>query len=458
VRIVLRPTLRTPPLPFELALAVAVAVAFADSSIVVLALPELYVEFETTIPRISWVITGYNLAVVVGVLGFLPFARRAGARWTALAGLTIFLAASIACALAGGLAALVAGRTAQGLGAALVLGASLSLMVGLSGGRERAVALWVGAGTLGTAVGPALGGLLTEAFDWRAIFAVQAPVAAAALVAVLHPQTRPLPAYAGRPARIPLGAAVGLVLLFSALVGALFLAVLVLVTVWDHGPLAGASMVSALPLAALAARPLSRRLPGWADVAGGCALLSAGLGALALLPASDPFYAILALGLSGAGLGLALPPLTRASLPEQGELARSGVFSVGVRHLGLVVGLVAVAPLLATELEDAEERATQNATAVILDAPLPLQQKIPIALDLYDNFQRTPEGEIPDLEGPFEANGADREREVREVRDSLLATVEAALTRAFRSSFGLSALFALLAAAAALAVRRKARA
>lgn len=448
-------TLRTPPRALELALAVAVAVAFADSSIVVLALPELYVEFETTIPRISWVITGYNVAVLAGVLAFLPVARRARPRWTALVGLAIFLAASVACALADGLASLVAGRTAQGLGAALLLGASLPLMLAVSGGRERAVAVWVGAGTLGTAIGPALGGLLTEAFDWRAIFAVQAPVAAAALAAALHPRTRGAPPLTGLPARVPLGASLGLVLLFAALVGALFLAVLLLVTVWDHGPLAGATIVSALPLAALAVRPLSSRLPGQAVVASGCALLAAGLAALALLPASDPLYAAPALALSGAGLGLALPSLTRASLPEKGELAPTGVFSVGVRHLGLVVGLVAVAPLLAVELEEAGDRATQNATAVILDAQLPLERKIPIALDLYDTFQRTPEGEIPDLAAPFEANGADRERGVREVRDSLLGTVEAALTRGFRSSFFLSGLFALLACATALAVGRK---
>jgi hypothetical protein len=255
-------------------------------------------------------------------------------------------------------------------------------------------------------------------------------------------------------ARIPLGAALGLVLLFAALVGALFLAVLLLVTVWDYGPLAGASIVSALPLAALAVRPLARRLPLGADVVSGCALLAAGLSALALLPASDPLYAVPALVLSGAGLGLALPPLTRASLPEGAELARSGVLSVGVRHLGLVLGLVAVAPLLAVALEEAGDRATHNATAVILDAQLPLEQKIPIALDLYDTFQRTPEGEIPDLAAPFEANGADREPGVRQARDSLLETVEAALTRGFRSSFALSALFALL-ACAALALGRR---
>ncbi len=242
-------------------MAAAVAVAFADSSIVVLALPELYVGFETTIPRISWVISAYNVAVVVGVgvVALLPFARRARPARTAVVGLTIFLAASIACAVAGNLAWLVAGRTAQGVGAALLLGASLPLMAVLSGVQERAVAVWIGAGLLGTAVGPALGGLLTEAFNWRAIFAAQAPVAAAALAAALHARTRGLPRLRGRRARIPLAAALGLVLLFAALVGALFLAVLLIITVWDYTPLAGASLVSVLPLAALVPRSRSSR-------------------------------------------------------------------------------------------------------------------------------------------------------------------------------------------------------
>jgi predicted MFS family arabinose efflux permease len=445
------------PLSRELALAVAVAVAFADSAIVVLALPELYVDFKTSIPGVAWVVTAYNVAVVVGIAALLPFAARARPARIALLGLLIFFAASVASAAAPGLAALVAGRAAQGLGAALLLGSSLPLMVALSGTRERAVALWVGAGTVGTAVGPALGGFLTEALGWRAIFAVQAPVAGVALLAALQaPVTAASPRRKLR-ARPPIGPALGLGLLFAALVGALFLAVLLLVTVWDYGPLAGAGMVSALPLAALAARPLSRRLPARADVVAGCLLLAAGLGALALLPASEPAYAVCALALSGAGLGLALPPLTRASLADEGDLGASGVFSIGLRHFGLVAGLLAVAPLLAGELQEAGDRATQNATAVILDARLPLERKVPIALDLYDAFQRTPNGEIPDLAAPFEANGAAREPRLREVRDALLASVEAPLTRAFRSSFELAALFALLAGALVIALDRRRR-
>jgi MFS family permease len=400
-------------------------------------------------------VTAYNLAVVVAAFALLPFVRRVRPAWLALAGLAVFLASSIVCAASNSLEILVAGRVAQGVGAALLLGASLPLLVALGGDRRRAIAIWVAAGTLGTALGPALGGILTETFDWRAIFAVQAPLAAAAIVAALHPAARRLapPAEQGR---APLGSALALVFTYAALVGALFLAVLLVVTVWDYGPLAGAGIVSALPVAALCARPLSARLSGLADIVGGSALLAAGLAALALLPASDPAYAVPALALAGVGLGLALPPLTRASLARTGDLTRSGTTSVGVRHLGLVIGLIAVAPLLASELDDAEETATLNATAVILDAPLPLTTKIPITLDLYREFQRVPEGEIPDLSTPFEENGADDDETVAAARDSLLESVQAVLTRAFRSSFLLSALFAVLAGIAGLVFGRRA--
>jgi MFS family permease len=449
--------MRRPSLALEIALAISVAVAFADSSIVVLALPELFVELHTTIPRISWVVTAYNLAVVVGAFGLLPFVRRVRPAWLALFGLVVFLASSVVCALSDSLEALVAGRVAQGIGAALLLASSLPLLVELSGDRRRAVALWVGAGTLGTAVGPALGGVLTEAFDWRAIFAVQAPLAAAAIVAALHPAARRLPPPTEQ-GRAPLGSALALVFTYAALVGALFLAVLLIVTVWDYGPLAGAGIVSALPVAALCARPLSARLSGLADIVGGSALLAAGLAALALLPASDPAFAVPALALSGVGLGLALPPLTRASLARQGDLTRSGTTSVGVRHVGLVVGLIAVAPLLASELTDAEETATLNATAVILDAELPLTTKVPITLDLYREFQRAPQGEIPNLSRPFDENDAEGDPDVAAARDDLLESVQAVLTRAFRSSFVLSALFAVLAGLAGFVFGRRAAA
>src|SRR5215217_7709285 len=155
------------------ALAAAVAIAFSDSSIVVLALPELYTHFRTSIVGVSWVITAYNLVVALGALALIPVAGR-------------FPRLEAACGLAWNLPALFTFRCIQGLGAALRLTGALPVLRSLTGSVHRGAAVWAGAGAIGVAVGPALGGVLTQLFDWRAIFFVQAPVAGLGLAAVFH--------------------------------------------------------------------------------------------------------------------------------------------------------------------------------------------------------------------------------------------------------------------------------
>src|SRR5262249_23233259 len=157
----------------SLAVAGAVAIAFADSSIVVLALPELYGRFHTTITGVSRVITAYNAAVAVAALGLVLLAHRLRANVLLRAGLAVFLAAALACPAAQSESFLISARTVQGVGAALLLAGALPVV---------GAKLWTGAGTIGLALGPALGGVLTQAFDWRAIFIAQAPVAALGLV------------------------------------------------------------------------------------------------------------------------------------------------------------------------------------------------------------------------------------------------------------------------------------
>jgi len=172
--------------------AAAVAIAFADSSIVILALPELYGRFQTSIEGVSWVVTAYNLAVAVTALALVPLVRRLDAGALLAAGLAVFLAASIGCAVAGSLGFLIGARAVQGVGAALLLAGSLPVLAALTGSAESGVRVWILAGTFGLAVGPALGGVLTQAFDWRAIFAAQAPVAALGLLGVVRSPARPV--------------------------------------------------------------------------------------------------------------------------------------------------------------------------------------------------------------------------------------------------------------------------
>ncbi len=426
-------------------LVAAVAVAFADSSIVVLALPELYGRFNTSIEGVSWVVTAYNLAVAVTALALLFFVHRLRSAVLLGTGLVIFLAASIACAAAQSLAFLIGARTVQGVGAALLLVGALPVL-----GRAQ----WTAAGTFGLALGPALGGVLTQAFDWRAIFVAQAPVAALGLVGLVRTHTH-ADAEEGWSSSLkrtlPANACLGL--LFGALVGALFLAVLLVISVWDYSPIAGAGIVSALPLAALLVRPL--RLSGPIAVCGGAALLSIGLVGLALLPSASVGFMIWSLALCGAGLGLAVPVLSNAALDQGAGLTRSGTLTVGARHVGLVLALALIAPLLASKVPDAGDKALLRGTAVLLDAPIGLDKKVPVALDLRKAFAKAQAGETPDLKEPFNAHGAQSDSALAAVRDDLFGAIAATITRATRSAFFLCAGFAAAALLVAAAYRRR---
>jgi hypothetical protein len=429
----------------EVAVAAAVAIAFADSSIVVLALPELYTHFHTSLEGVSWIVTAYNLAVAVTALVLVLFVHRVGTRLLLATGLIVFLAASIACAAAGSEYFLIGARSVQGVGAALLLAAALPVL-----GARR----WTAAGTFGLALGPALGGVLTQAFDWRAIFVAQAPFAAVTLVGIARvPLSSALDEGWSRALvrKLPANACLGL--LFGALVGALFLAVLLVITVWDYSPIAGAGIVSALPVAALAVRPL--RLSRLTAVCGGGALLGVGLVGLALLPSASVGFMVWSLALCGAGLGLAVPVLSNAALDTDAGLVRSGTLTVGARHVGLVLALALIAPLLASKVPTAGDQALLRGTAVLLDAPIGLDKKVPVALDLRKAFARAQAGETPDLKQPFNAHGAAHDSALAAVRDDLAGAIETTITRATRPAFFVCAGFAALALLVAVVFRRR---
>ncbi len=431
-----------------------VAIAFADSSIVVLALPQLYARFNASIEGVAWVLTAYNVAVAVAAIALVLFVHRVRGKLVLAAGLVLFLVASIACATAGSLPFLIGARCVQGVGAALLLAGSLPVLVALTGSRAAGATVWTVAGTFGAALGPALGGVLTQAFDWRAIFVAQAPVAGAALIVAL---TAPAAALeeGWRPElrrTIPANVCIGL--LFGALVGVLFLAVLLVITVWGYSPIAGAAIVSVLPAATLVVRPLERRLDPLHAVCGGAALLAIGLVGLALIPSPSAGYVIAALAFCGAGLGLSVPVLSHAALDTASGLSRSGTLTIGVRHLGLVLALGLIAPLLASTLPSAGHRAEVRATSILLDAPISLRTKVPVAYDLVQLFRKAAQGEVPDLSKPFDDHGAKHDATLASVRDQLVSSIEETITRCFRPAFFLSALLAALAIPVALLFRR----
>ena len=113
--------------PASASVAAIVAIAFADSSIVVLGLPQLYTQFDTSIIGVSWIVTSYNAAVAVTALALVFFVHRLRARLVFGVGVSLFLAATIACAASRRACAfLIAARSVQGVGAGLLLAGALA--------------------------------------------------------------------------------------------------------------------------------------------------------------------------------------------------------------------------------------------------------------------------------------------------------------------------------------------
>jgi MFS family permease len=422
------------------AVAIAIALAVADSSVVVLALPDIYRTFDVSIVGVSWTITAYNLAIVVGALAVLPLERRVRGHVFAGAGFAVFALASLVCGAATSFPMLIAGRCGQGLGAALALAGSLPVMAGIRASDAHAVRVWAGAGTLGAALGPALGGFLTQLFSWRSIFWLQAPVAAFALFATLDRRARavevaphPEPSIHRRVANA------GLLLLYAALVGALFLSVLLLVVVWGWSPLAGALVVSTLPAGAVLVRRVPELPARLTAVTGGVAL-AGGLVALAFLPASRALWVAVALGACGIGLGLLGGSLGRAAVPSDDAGVRTATISIAARHAGFVVGLIVIAPVLAANMTTATHEATRATTAAILDAPINLHSKVSLALSMRDLVERAQRGEVPDISAPFNHLGSTAEH-VRVTRETVASAIRDTITRYFRPAFLIAALF-----------------
>ena len=154
-----------------------------DVSIVNVALPQMASDLHSSFTSLQWVVDMYALVLaallmVVGALG-----DRLGHRKLYLFGLVVFALASLACGLAPNAGTLIAARAAQGIGGAAMLTSTTSLLNASYQGRDRGTAfgIWGAVSGGAAAVGPVLGGLLTDQINWRAIFFVNLPIAAAAL-------------------------------------------------------------------------------------------------------------------------------------------------------------------------------------------------------------------------------------------------------------------------------------
>lgn len=168
-------------------ISVAVALIIVDSTIVNVAIPAIVDDLGITSSEVQWAQEAYTLVFASLLLVFGSLADRWGRRRMLLVGVVIFTLASIGAAIASTGGILIAARLVQGVGGAMMLPTTLSLLNATFRGRERAIAFAVWGSTIGgmAAVGPLLGGWLTTEFSWHWAFLINVPLGIAIVVGVL---------------------------------------------------------------------------------------------------------------------------------------------------------------------------------------------------------------------------------------------------------------------------------
>jgi len=431
--------------------AIAAGVALADGSIVTLALPQLLRELGTSVEGIAAVLGVYCAVVAVA----LPIVVRARERWGSrrigVGGLVLFAGASLGCATAHSLPVLLSMRAVQGLGAASLLLLAFDVLTVERDGLRSRRWLWTATAVLGTAAGPALGGLLAQTFGWRAIFIAQVPIALAASLAVLAHHGRFAGKPATAPARPPAHARhepvpiIALALTAAALSSVLFLLVLLLVSGWGFSPLQAAGAMMLVPAGAAAVR----RVGGAAltRAAAGCALLGAGVLTLAFLPSPSGWWLFAPLLVAGAGMGLALPAIAGELLHERAP--RHAARLLAVRHAGIALTLLLLAPIIAVQVQAASDHAELQGVAALLDSSVSPGEKLKLASVVASSVQSSnPRAALTDA---LAADTGGLSASDRAALGSLQRQGDAIIVQAagdsVRAAFLITGLLALLAAA-----------
>ncbi|NJP47458.1 DHA2 family efflux MFS transporter permease subunit [Actinacidiphila epipremni] len=180
----------------------ATFIAFLDTTVVNVAFPDLAASFPTDrVPDLSWVVSSYAVLFAALLTPAGRIADALGRKKLFLSSLAGFTLASALCAAAQNLPLLITARALQGATAAGMIPAALGLLLATTPPRRlpAAIGAWGAAGSMATAAGPALGGVLVDAFGWRAVFLINVPVGVVLVLAGL----RALPERTGAHRRLP---------------------------------------------------------------------------------------------------------------------------------------------------------------------------------------------------------------------------------------------------------------
>jgi EmrB/QacA subfamily drug resistance transporter len=167
------------------AVSVGLFMIMLDNTVVNVALPSIQRDLGADLPALQWIVTGYSLTFASLMLVGGKVADAYGRRRIFVLGIVVFTIASLLCGLATSSEMLIGARVLQGAGAALMNPATLSIIAATFPARQRgtAIGIWAGVSALALAIGPLVGGLITEHIDWSWIFFVNVPVGVLGIVA-----------------------------------------------------------------------------------------------------------------------------------------------------------------------------------------------------------------------------------------------------------------------------------
>ncbi len=168
------------------AVSVGLFMIMLDNTVVNVALPAMQSSLHLQLSELEWVVAGYALTFAAFMLTGGKLADFLGRRLIFMLGLAVFTGASLACGLAPNGGFLIGARVVQGLGGALMNPATLAIITATFPPRQRgtAIGIWAGVSAMALAIGPLVGGLLTEHVNWNWIFFINVPIGIAGLLAI----------------------------------------------------------------------------------------------------------------------------------------------------------------------------------------------------------------------------------------------------------------------------------
>ncbi len=169
-------------------LCVSLLMVTLDNTVLNVVLPTLVRDLHATSTELQWVVDSYVIVFAGLLLVAGSVADRIGRKRTFVVGLAAFAAGSTWAAFSGSVGMLIAARASMGVGAALIMPSTLSIITDMfrdGGERQRAIGLWAGTSGIGIALGPIIGGLLLAHFWWGSVFLINVPIAAVGLACAL---------------------------------------------------------------------------------------------------------------------------------------------------------------------------------------------------------------------------------------------------------------------------------